>query len=74
VAVRTEGNELKAQIPQAIIETDESPSGLRDWDVESSGKRFVLIRDEQSGGSAGPAHLKFTFHWFEELKRLVPRK
>ena len=45
-----------------------------DWDVEPGGKRLVLIRDEDSSGPAGPALLKFTVHWFEELKRLVPRK
>ena len=42
------------------------------WDVEPDGKRFLMIRDEQSGGSSNP--VKFTFHWFEELKRLAPRK
>jgi len=70
VAVRTEGNDLQAGVPQAVAETDPSfPSG--DFDVAPDGKRFVLIRDD---GSARPTLLKFTFHWFEELKRLVPRK
>jgi len=34
----------------------------------------VLIRDEEGGILAGPTLVKFTFHWFEELNRLVPRK
>ena len=74
VVVRTEGNELQVEVPQAVVETDDLFSGIWDWDVAPDGKRFVLIRDEESSGPAGPALLKFTFHWFEELKRLVPRK
>ena len=74
VLVRTEGNELQAEVPQAIVEMDDSDSGSFDWDVAPDGKRFVLIRDEDSVGPASPALLKFTVHWFEELKRLVPRK
>ena len=71
VAVRTEGNELKAGVPQAVVEMDDSES---EWfDVEPSGKRILTIRRD-SGGSARPTVLKFTLHWFEELKRLAPTK
>ncbi len=52
VVVRTEGNELQVGVPQAVVETDDSFSGIWDWDVEPDGKRFVLIRDEESGGPA----------------------
>ncbi len=72
VAVRTEGNELQAGVPRQSLKR--TIAVVSYWDVEPDGKRFVLIRDEQSGGSAGPTLVKFTFHWFEELKRLVPRK
>ena len=74
VVVRISGNELQAGVPQVVVQTDDLFMGLWNWDVAPDGKRFVLIRDEQRDASAGPPLFKFTFHWFEELNRLAPRK
>ena len=70
VSVRTEGNKLQAGAPQAVVETGQPVGGS--WDVEPDGRGFLIIRDEQS--AARPTMAKFIFHWFEELKRLAPRK
>ena len=74
VVVRTDQNELHVEVPQVVVQTDDLFSGIWDWDVAPDGKRFVLIREENSSGPPGPTLMKFTFHWFEELKRIVPRK
>jgi hypothetical protein len=74
VVVRTKGNELQAGVPEPVVETADSFAFPSDWDVAPDGKRCLLIRDEEADGPASPALLKFTFHWFEELKRLAPRK
>ena len=74
VVVRIDQDELQVEVPQVVVQTDDVFSGGWDWDVTPDGKRFVLIRDEESSGPPGPTLMKFTFHWFEELKRLVPKK
>ena len=41
----------------------------RSYDISADGRRFLMIKPQQIGGTA---HLVLVEHWFEELKRLVP--
>jgi serine/threonine protein kinase/Tol biopolymer transport system component len=45
----------------------------RTFDVSPDGKRFLMIKDSGSEAPSPPA-LIIVEHWFEELKRLVPRE
>ena len=54
-----------------LVEADYSP-----WDISPDGKRFLMMKDEQSATPAaeGPQRIHIVLNWFEELKRLVPKK
>jgi hypothetical protein len=54
-----------------LVEADYGP-----WDISPDGKRFLMMKDEQSATLAaeGPQRIHIVLNWFEELKRLVPKK
>jgi hypothetical protein len=45
----------------------------RHYDISPDGKRFLLMKDAETSGTARPAEpeLKVVLHFFDELKRLV---
>jgi serine/threonine-protein kinase len=43
------------------------------YDVSLDGRRFLMLKEDQTAVSAGPAFV-VVLNWFEELKRLVPTK
>ena len=46
----------------------------RTYDVSADGRRFLMIKDAPAGEAGPPPQLVVVLHWFEELKRLVPRR
>ena len=48
-------------------------SGLqRTFDISPDGRRFLMIKENDSEGMAGQNRLVLVKNWTEELKRLVP--
>ena len=46
------------------------------WDISADGERFLFVQESEaaSTGTAGETTqslVRFTFHWFEELRRLL---
>jgi eukaryotic-like serine/threonine-protein kinase len=49
--------------------------GFLEWDVHPDGKRFLMIKESApESASGGPRRINIVLNWFEELKRLVPKK
>jgi len=72
--VRVEGDAVQVGRPQAVVELT---GGWRDnWDVSADGEQFFFIQQPEgvtAGVEGEPTQnlVRFTFHWFEELRRLL---
>jgi len=63
-----------ADRPVKVVEGPYATEGVRDrrtYDVSVDGRRFLVIK--RSANEAAAPQLIVVQHWFEELKRLVPR-
>ena len=68
------GATYSAGTPQVVVNAAYlNPYNGRTYDVSPDGKRFLMIK-EASTQPASPRQLVVVLNWFEELKRLVPRK
>ena len=68
------GATYSAGTPQVVVNTAYlNPQLGRTYDVSPDGKRFLMIKDA-STQPASPRQLVVVLNWFEELKRLVPKK
>lgn len=72
-SIAAEGNALKVGRPERI----RTFQGFTDpWDASGDGSRLILIQNPTSSnqedvGAGEPDLVKFTFHWFEELRQLL---
>jgi hypothetical protein len=76
VPVQTGATTLVAGRSQVLFEFAmvTAAGGSRGYDITPDG-RFVMIRSVKAGGEGGTAaQIVLVQNWFEELKRLVPRK
>jgi sugar lactone lactonase YvrE len=48
--------------------------GIRGYDLDSDGRRFICTRQKQPLKPANITRLTFVEHWFEELKAKVPTR
>jgi hypothetical protein len=48
-----------------------APVSGRNYDVDTDGKRFLMVKPVPASQSAAP-QIELVQHWAEELKRLVP--
>ena len=47
----------------------------RQWDLAPDGKRFLILAPGAgAGGESDRPRMVFVVNWFEELRRLAPRK
>jgi Tol biopolymer transport system component len=71
VSIQTEP-ELIASKPTVLFEGDydRGTTGFRNYDVSADGRRFVMIQKEEE---PAPTEVVVVLHWFQELKRLVPK-
>ncbi len=74
VDIRVEGDAVQAGRPQPVVELP----GLRRtlWALSADGEQFLFVQNPE--GTAGDAEgkptqnlVRFTFHWFEELRALL---
>ena len=45
----------------------------RGYDISPDGQRFVAVKAELGGRDFGKSHLRFVFHWFNELETKIPK-
>ncbi|HEV3310054.1 MAG TPA: hypothetical protein VG815_06015, partial [Chloroflexota bacterium] len=72
-----EGTRLAFGPPQVVVDGRYPPHAAgRTYDVSLDGKRFLLIKDATPTTSSPPPppQLVVVLNWFEELKRVVPKK
>jgi hypothetical protein len=74
MGVRMEpGPSWRSSTPARILQGQLVYSGFgRAFDIAPDGRRFLMIKE--GGNEAAPQNLVVVLNWFEELKRLVPRK
>jgi eukaryotic-like serine/threonine-protein kinase len=66
---------FQAGTPETVFENaDLNTAWGRSYDVAPDGRRFLLALNKEAPTSLAPAQMIFVQHWFEELKRLVPKK
>jgi len=66
---------LLAGTPEAVFESaDLRIAWARSYDVAPDGQRFLLTLNKEAPTNLAPAQMVFVQNWFEELKRLVPKK
>jgi serine/threonine-protein kinase len=66
---------FQAGTPEPMFENrDLSSAWGRNYDVALDGQRFLLTLNQEAPTTLAPAQMIFVQHWFEELKRLVPRR
>ncbi len=74
VDIRVEGDAVQAGRPQPVVEL---PGLRRDlWALSADGEQFLFVQTPEGttrGGEGEPTQnlVRFTFHWFEELRRLL---
>ncbi len=74
MAVVSEPRFAAAGQPVRIVDGRYYSSGpYRTYDVSPDGKRFLMIKADESQGQTAAASIVIVQNWFEELKRLVPR-
>jgi serine/threonine-protein kinase len=67
------GPTFAAGNPQVLFEGRyAAPQVGRVYDVSPDGRRFLMLKESESGAEAQPPQLVVVLNWFEELKRLVP--
>jgi serine/threonine-protein kinase len=72
VPVQTTGATFSTGKPARVFDRAYAiPVGFRTYDVSPDGRRFLMIKDDQSAAAAG---IVVVLNWQEELKRLVPTK
>ncbi len=76
VTIDTEAGTPVADLPTRLLEFPAvglSSPGMGVYDISPDGERFVVIKDEAAGEQADRSHLRFVFHWFDELDSKVPK-
>jgi DNA-binding winged helix-turn-helix (wHTH) protein/Tol biopolymer transport system component len=66
---------LRVGAPQRLFETTArfpSVPGGRSWDVDPSGKRFLMVRAPSAAAGGTEPRIDVVVNWFEELKSRVP--
>jgi Tol biopolymer transport system component len=75
VSIASEGQALRAGRPEVVASLDPALRDRRHWSLAPDTNRFLFIQDPASASPemAGENHalVRFTFHWFEELERLL---